>query len=260
MKLRSIAAVLLVIAAQCSVLRAQATASKTGEIHMLCSNGVKAVIEQITPQLQQSIGSRFSIEFGTAASLKQKIDAGAPFDVAILTPGMIATLTTQGKIVQGTGADVSRTDIGVAVRAGAPKSDVSSPEKLKQTLLNAKSITYFKSGSIADVITELIERLGISAELKPKLNPQLQASHAAEAVAAGEVEVAITLIREIQSVRGVEYLGPVPPDLPSSVILTAGVGAKSNDVESAKAVVKFLTGPSAEPTLRANGMEPARRK
>jgi molybdate transport system substrate-binding protein len=260
MKLHHIALAGAAIVLGCMSSRAQGTAPPAGEIRVLCSNGAKAALEQIKPQLQENIGHPLSFEFGTAASLNEKIKSGAAFDVAILTPELIDHLTTLAQIVPGTGIDISTTPVGIAVRAGAPKSDISTPEKLKQTLLAANSITYFKSGSIADVVTELFERLGISAEIKPKLFPQLQATHAAKAVAEGTAEVAVTLIREILSVDGVQFLGPIPQGLPGQVVLTAGVAAKSNDIESAKAVIKYLTGASAVSVLKANGMEPPNNK
>jgi molybdate transport system substrate-binding protein len=260
MNMRSVASAAAIIVAGCAVLWAAETAPKAGEIRILCSNGMKAVVEELRPQMERAIGHPLSIEFSSTASFKEKIDAGATFDVAILTSDMIDILTKEHKIVAGTRADVARTGVGIGVRAGAPKPDISTPDKLKQTLLKAKSITYTKNGASAVFVTRMIDRLGIATPLKPKLIADTRAGHVSQAVAEGQADMVLTLISEILPVHGVQFVGPLPQELQGYTVLTAGVGAQAKDADAAKAVVKFLTGPSIEPILKAKGMEPAPRK
>jgi molybdate transport system substrate-binding protein len=257
MKMNPITTVVAVLTFGCAALLAAGNDAKSGEIRMLCSNGMKAVVEEVRPQMERAIGHPLSIEFSSTASFKEKIDAGAAFDVAILTSEAIDGLTKQGKIVAGTRADVARTGVGIGVRAGAPKADISTPDKLKQTLLNAKSITYTKNGASAVFATRMIDRLGIAAQLKPKLIVEPRAGRVSQAVAEGQAGMVITLISEILPVRDVQFLGPLPGDLQGYIVLTAGVGAQANNAEAAKAAVKFLKGTSIEPILKAKGMEPA---
>ena len=244
----------------CAALFAAGNDAKSGEIRMLCSNGMKAVVEEVRPQMERAIGHPLSIEFSSTASFKEKIDAGATFDVAILTSDAMDTLTKEHKLAPGSRADVARTGVGIGVRAGAPKPDISTPDKLKQTLLKTKSITYTKNGASAVFVTRMIDRLGIAAELKPKLIADTRAGHVSQAVAEGQADMVLTLISEILPVHGVQYLGPLPGDLQGYTVLTAGVGAQAKDAEAAKAAVKFLAGPSIAPILKAKGMEPAPRK
>jgi len=259
MNIRSILAPLAVICG-CSGLWAEGTAPKAGEIRVLCSNGMKAVVEEIRPQMERAIGRPLSIEFSSTASFKEKIDAGAGFDVAILTSEVLDILTKEHKIVTGTRADVARTGVGIGVRAGAPKPDISTPDKLKQTLLKAKSITYTKNGASAVFVTRMIDRLGIAAELKPKLIAETRAGRVSQSVAEGQADMVLTLISEILPVHGVQYVGPLPGDLQGYTVLTAAVGAQAKDAEAGKAAVKFLAGPSIAPTLKAKGLEPAPNK
>jgi molybdate transport system substrate-binding protein len=252
-----ITAAIAVLSFGCAVLFAAGNDAKSGEIRMLCSNGMKAVVEEVRPQMERAIGHPLSIEFSSTASFKEKIDAGATFDVAILTSDAMDTLTKEHKLAPGSRADVARTGVGIGVRAGAPKPDISTPDKLKQTLLKTKSITYTKNGASAVFVTRMIDRLGIAAELKPKLIAETRAGRVSQSVAEGQADMVLTLISEILPVNGVQYLGPLPGDLQGYTVLTAGVGAQAKDAEAAKAAVKFLAGPSIAPLLKAKGMEPA---
>jgi molybdate transport system substrate-binding protein len=260
MKIRSLGAQVAIIFVGCAVLWAAGNDGKVGEVRVLCSNGMKAVVEQVRPQMERAIGHPLSIEFSSTASFKEKIDAGATFDVAILTSDMMNILTKENKIATGTRADVARTGVGIGVRAGAPKPDISTPDKLKQALLKAKSITYTKNGASAVFVTRMIDRLGIAAELKPKLIADTRAGHVSQAVAEGRADMVLTLISEILPVHGVQFVGPLPQELQGYTVLTAGVGAQAKDAEAAKAAVKFLAGSSIEPILKAKGMEPAPHK
>lgn len=257
MKMRPTPAAVAALAFGCAILFAAGNDAKSGEIRVLCSNGMKAVVEEVRPQMERAVGHRLSIEFSSTASFKEKIDAGAAFDVAILTSEAMDSLAKQGKIAPGTRADVARTGVGIGVHVGAPKADIGTPDKLKQTLLKTKSITYTKNGASAVFVTRMIDRLGIGAELKPKLIAETRPGRVSQSVAEGQADMVLTLISEILPVHGLQFLGPLPGDLQGYTVLTAGVGAQANNAQAAKAAVKFLTGSSLEPILKAKGMEPA---
>ena len=170
-------------------------------------------------------------------------------------------LVKEGKIAAGTGTDVARAYLAAGVRAGAPKTDISTPEAMKRRLLAAKSITFAKEGAATAAINKMIDRLGIAEQLKSKLVLQTAAGgKAEETVAAGENEIVFAPVSEIIPVKGIEVLGLFPKEFQVPLIMTAALGANAQDVEGAQAFVKFLTSPAAVGAIKASGMEPVGKK
>jgi molybdate transport system substrate-binding protein len=226
------------------------------ELRVLASAGVKPAVTALLPQAEHSIGQGVATEFGTSKTLKQKIQAGGVFDVAILTAENIDDLVRQGKIAANTRTDVARTGIGVGIRAGAPKPDISTPEALKQALLNAKSIALNPDGASTAYFYKVLAHLGIAEDVKSKfiLDPVLERLQMN--VAEGKAELLIALIPEILDSQGVELAGPLPGDLQSYVNFAAGVATNTHNAEAAKALIMFITAPAAAPLLKAKGLEP----
>jgi molybdate transport system substrate-binding protein len=221
----------------------------------MSSNGIKAVVEQLQPACEMAVGHPFKIDFSTAASLKQKIEAGEAFDVAVLPPANIDDLIKSGKIAAPTRVDIARAGVGLGVRAGAKKPDISTPEAMKQTLLKAKSIIYQKDGASRVFIDKMMERLGIADAVKSKIVLSDVPGRPQESVAEGQSEIVLTLISEILPIHGVQYVGPLPGDLQNYVSFAAGASAHPGNAEAAKAAVKCLSGPKVGPVLKAKGME-----
>jgi molybdate transport system substrate-binding protein len=167
----------------------------------------------------------------------------------------IAGLMKQGKIVEGTRRVLGRTGIGVGVREGAPKPDISTVEAFKRTLLDAKSVLYSGVGSSGVYFQSLLERLGIAEELKPKLRMS-GGGRGAEIVAKGEAELVVIGVAVILLTPGVDLVGWLPAELQSYVIFTAGVSASAKEPKAATALVDFLTTPGARAALKAKGVEP----
>lgn len=159
-----------------------------------------------------------------------------------------------GKIIAETRTDIARSGIGVEVRAGARKPDISSVEAFKRALLDAKSIAYLRVGS-GIYVDGLLKRLGIAEAIKSKVT-RPESDIVSELVAKGEVELGIVVITQILTTPGVDLVGPLPPEIQSHVVFTAGVGANSKVPDAAKQLIKFLTGPAAIPVIRTQGMEP----
>jgi len=254
MRARWIAAAVVVVVLGFTLLFPQA-ASAQGEVRVLSSNGMKAVMEELRPQCERATGHSIAFQFSSAAALKQKIEAGEPFDLAVLTPQAIDDLIKAGKVMAGVRADIARCGIGVGIRAGAPKPDISTVEALKQTLLDAKSITYAKDGASRIPTERMFQRLGIAEYVKSKIMFE-QAGGAQLAVAEGRAELVLTLISEIPPVPGIELVGPLPADVQGYVSFAAGVAAGSSNAQAAQALLKFLSGPSAATVIKAKGMEP----
>src|SRR6202162_1998623 len=233
-------------------------AAQPAPIHVLVSNGVRAVVEDLQPQCEKAIGHPLMVEYSAAALLRQKVDAGEPFDVALLTTEATDELIKEGKVAADSRADLGRVGVGGGIRAGAPKPDISTPDALKRTLLNAKSITYAKDGAARVLIEKIYERLGIADQVKPKIVLQSVPGRPQTAVADGQAEMVMTLVSEILPVKGIELVGPVPKELQSYVSFRGGVSANTKNADASRAVVKFFTSSKSAPAYKARGLEPAR--
>ena len=224
-------------------------------VRVLASNGVKAVIEELVPRGEHAIGHPLTVTFDSSAALRQSMDKGEAFDVAIMTREMIDDLIKEGKIAAGTQAGVARSGIGVGIRSGAPKPNIKTAEAIKRTLLDAKAITYAQDGASRVHIINMLNRLGIADQVGRKTILEQGSVRSAGRVAAGDADLIMTLISEILPIQGVELVGPLPAEFQSYVTLAAGVGANARNPESAKALIRFLTGSDIAPTLKAKGME-----
>jgi molybdate transport system substrate-binding protein len=235
------------------VLSLQAAETHAAELKILASTAVKTTLETLAPQLEKASGSKIDLTFAPASVLKQKIDEGAAFDLAILTTPIIDGLATSGKIDTVRTA-IAHSGIGVAIRKGAAKPDIGTREAFTQALLKANSVGFTAGGATGAYLKTLFEKLGIAEQLKPKL--KLLPGGVGEAVTSGEIEIGMTQISEILPHPGAELVGPLPPDLQSYTYFSAGMSAASKDAEAAKALVKFLSGPEAQAIIKAKGMEP----
>jgi molybdate transport system substrate-binding protein len=239
------------------LLFAQKTPAQGTDLLVLVSDGIKPSVEELVPQIEHTIGRKLTTQFNSSKVIRDKIQSGEPFDVAILTTDIIDDLIKQGKVAAATRTDIARTGMGVGIRAGAAKPDVSTPEALKRTLLSAKSITFNPSGASAPHVYDIFQRLGIAENVKSKLilkenaepgRPQMD-------VADGKADLVITLIPEIKFFKGVELAGPVPADLQSYISFAGGVATNTHNADAGKALIRFITSPAAAPTLKAKGEE-----
>lgn len=248
-------AVLILLSLVISLLPTQTTAQE-GDLHVLISDVMKAVIEADTPQIEYAVGRKLDVQFNSSKNLRDKIRAGEPFDAAILTSDVLDELAKQGKIAAGSRVAISRTGIGVGVRAGAPKPNIGTPDALKQTLLNAKSVAFNPTGASAAPTYRVFTQLGIADEMKPKLVLDKEAGRPQTNVADGKVELVISLVPEIKFFPGVDLVGPLPEELQSYVNFGGGVAARTQNGNAAKALMQYLVSPAVAPVLKSKGMEP----
>lgn len=238
---------------------AGATPSAASEIKVLSTVALKAALdEDLLPQLARSVEHKVTIRYDAAAALKKAIDGGESFDLAILVPGGIDDLIKQGKVEASSRTDLARVGVGVAVRTGAAKPDISTADAFKRTLLDAKSIAYGDpalGGASSVYFANLLQRLGIAEEMKPKtkLTPS---GEGAKAVADGAAELGVGQISEIVPVRGAELAGPFPAEYQVYTVFTAGVAAKPTDAAATRSLLKFLTTPAAAQVFKARGLDP----
>jgi molybdate transport system substrate-binding protein len=237
------------------LILAVSSAADAAEISVLCSVGLKAVMDDLAPQFERTSGNKVVVKFGLASGLKQQIEAGASFDLAVLTPPMIDDLIRQGKLAAGSSAVIARSGLGLMIRAGAPKPDVRTTEAFQRSLLGAKAIAFAKEGASGVAFTALIERLGIANTLKPRLKPTSTGDEVNDLVVRGGAEFGVLPLSEILPVKGAELGGMFPPDVQSYIIMAAGVGANAKQSGAARDLIRFLTSPSTLAAIKAKGME-----
>jgi len=242
-----------VFALACALPFSQRVAAQTSEVRVLASNGIKAVVEDLRAQSEHAIGHTISVQYRPTAALKQEIDAGEPFDVVIVTVESIAQLSKEGKTVGGDGTPISR--VGVGIRKGAARPDISTPVALKRAMLGAKAIAYGSNGASTPYIMRMFDTLGIADTMKAKTLLFDTSDGTNAAVAEGKADFGITLVSEILPVKSLELLGPFPDEFQGYVRFSAAVSTNAKNPEAARALIKFLSGPDALPSIKARGMQ-----
>jgi molybdate transport system substrate-binding protein len=238
-----------------AALLALATSAGAAEIKVLCSNGLRAVIEDLVPKFENATGNKVVLKYEPSTQLKKRIDLGEPFDLAILTTTIVDDEITAGKLTADSRTVLARSGLGVSIRAGAKKPDISTVGKFKNALLNAESITYAQQGASAAPFEVLVAKLGITAQLTPKYHLRNTAAEVGDAVSGGSVELGVAPVSEILPVRGVDLVGPFPKEIQSYVELTGALSASAKEADAAKKLIAFITAPANLPVLKLKGME-----
>src|SRR5262249_23345428 len=241
------------------LLAAAAPPARAAEIKALTAGAFKQVLLALLPDFERQTGHKVVVENDTVGGLAKRIDGGAAFDVAVLTPAAVNELSGKGKLVAGSRTDLARVGVGVVVKEGAGKPDIGSVEAFKRGLLAAKAGAQSDpaaGGSSGIYVAGLLDKLGIAAEVKPKAK-LIHGGAVAEHIANGEAELGIHQISEILPVKGVTLVGPLPAEVQNYTVYAAALGAQAKESDAAKALLKALTGPAAAEVLKSKGMEPA---
>jgi molybdate transport system substrate-binding protein len=229
--------------------------ASAADLKIFGSRVTKMVVGDVGPGYEQANGHKLTVITDVAAVMKRRIEQGEPFDLAVLVNFQADDLIKQGKLVADSRADVMRSGIGVAVKRGAAKPDISTVEAFRRTLLDAKSITYLKEGASTLHLVKVFAQLGIADALKPKtIMPATEA--VSEMVAAGEAEIGIIVIPNILSVPGAELVGPLPTEIQSWITFTAAVSPDSPNQQAARDVIKLMRSPAGVQSIKQKGMEP----
>lgn len=242
-------------------LFAGSSAVSAAEIKVLTAGAFKQVVLAMVPDFEKQTGHKVTVDNDTAGGLTKRIEGGEAFDVAVITPAAIDDLVKKGKIAEGSRTALASVGVGVVVKEGAPKPDISTVDAFKQALLNAKSVAYIdpKSGGSSGIyVDKLLERLGIADQVRPKARLK-QGGYVAELIASGEADLGVHQISEIVPVKGVTLVGPLPKDIQNVTTYAAGVSAAAKDSDAAKALIKVFSSPHALSVLKEKGMEPAGR-
>ena len=238
-----------------------AAGASARDIKVLTSGAFTAPFLELVPEFERATNNKVATAFGASMggapdSIPSRLQRGEPVDVVILAAAALDDLIKQGKVVAGSRVDLVRSSIGMAVKAGAPKPDISSVEGLTRTLLDAKSIAYSDSASGVYLSTVLFPRLGIADRVGPKSRKVAGNERVGALVARGEAEVGFQQISELLPVPGITYVGPLPPGAQQVTVFSAGIAVGAKEPEAARALIKFLASGAATATIIRTGLEP----
>jgi molybdate transport system substrate-binding protein len=242
-----------------SVFVLSSVGADADELRVMSAGAVTPAYLKLASQFEQTTHHK-TVAVATATglgpdSIPSRVRRGEPVDVIILSSTALEELIKDGHVVAGSRVDVARSGIGIAVRAGAAKPDIRSVDGLKRALLDAKSIAYSAQISGVYVSTELFQRLGIADQVQTK-SRRVEREPVGNVVARGEAEIGFQQISELLAVPGVDYVGPLPPEVQHVSVFSAGIGAKSQSPAAARALIDWLRSPAASSVLKESGLEP----
>jgi molybdate transport system substrate-binding protein len=245
-----------------AVLLLFAQRTQAQEVHVMTSGAFTAAFLEAAPAFEKVAGTKVSTAFGASMggapdSIPSRLNRGEPADVVILAREALDDLVAKGKVVRGSQVDLVRSAIGMAVRAGAPKPDISSVDALKRTLLAAKSIAYSASASGVYLSTELFPQLGIADAIKDK-SRRIESERVGTVVARGDAEIGFQQVSELLPIPGLDYVGPLPEAVQRVTIFSAGIATNAKNVDAAKALIRYLSSDAVASTIRKTGLEPVR--
>lgn len=242
------------VLAACAVLFAGLPAH-AADIALLAAGASKETVSELIPGFEKATGHRVVATWAPAPAIRKRLEAGEVYDLVISSKTEIDAFIAGGRLAPGSRTDLMKTGVGVAVRAGSARPDISSTEALTRALLAAPAIGR-SAGTSGDYIVEMVTHLGLADRLVPKLKQAPPGKQVADMLVAGEVEIGLQQSSELINAPGIAYLGPLPPELQRVTVYAAGIGAGARQPEAAKALVKTLTGPEAAAVIRHNGMDP----
>ena len=253
MKTRYRVALLMLAGAAVAIL--PITKTQAAELQVLAGGAMTGPLKELSSKFESASGNKIIFRFGTTPVLIKLVTTGGPFDLAVVPREVFKDAAAQALFVSGPTIDIARVGLGVAVRSGAPKPDISTPDALKQTLLKAKSIASIPASAAGAQVLGTFERLGIGEAMKAKMKVQATPAKVVQTVANGEAELGVFLIN-VLTAPGLDVVGPFPTELQHEIIFTAAVAKNAKQAEAAKAFITFLTTPAAAAVIKAKGMNP----
>lgn len=230
------------------------------DVKVMSAGAVESIVRQLGPAFERETGHTLDLNFGTAGSLRARLDGGEKADLVILPAAVIETMEKDGRFVAGSRIDLGRTVTGVAVKQGTKPPDISTPDAFKQALLKAKGVSFSDpkaGGSSGNYFAGLLQKLGIADEIFRKAVLGKRGYEVAEAVADGRAEIGTTFISEMLTVKGVTIVGPLPGDLYNANTYTAAIPADSAQTEAARTLLRVLTNAETRDRWTEAGLEPA---
>jgi molybdate transport system substrate-binding protein len=223
-------------------------------VRVLSTLALRGALVQLAGQYQAATGVTLDADYAPTVGLLKRLREGEKADVLVLTREGLDELVTEGAVVASSRIDLARSYVGLAVKAGDPHPDISTEQALIAVLLTARSVAYSRIGASGIYFAELIQRLGIAAEINAKAT--ITAGFTAERLITGDADLAVQQLSELKQVAGVELVGPIPLGLQTAAIFTGGRMASSENAAEADALLKYLASPEVAPVLRESGLEP----
>ena len=236
------------------------TTTTAAEVRVMISGGLSAAYKVLVPEFERATGHTVVTAYGpsmgtTVNAIPVRLERGEPADVLIMVGYALKDLADTGKVIPDSRVDLVKSPIGVAVKAGAPKPDISTADALKRALLAAKTIAYSDSASGVYVSTEMFQKLGIAEEMKDRAR-KIPATPVGEIVAHGQAEIGLQQISELKPVEGIDIVGPLPDELQRITVFSAGIATVSKEPDAGRALIKFLASSAARDAIVKSGMDP----
>src|SRR3954454_11753769 len=231
-------------------------AVNAADINVISTQATEEAYKELVAQFEKASGHKVTTFFSGTLNVQKKLADGERYDLIIMAGPAIDEQIKLGKAVAGSRVDLAKSGTGLAVRKGAAKPDISSPDTLKKTLLTVKSIGY-STGPSGVYMLSVFEKLGIADQVKAKLKQTPSGVFVGTLIANGDAEVGFQQIAELVHFAGIDYVGPLPADLQRMTMFSSGIHSGDAQPDAAKALVKFLTAPAAAPVIRKHGLEPA---
>jgi molybdate transport system substrate-binding protein len=225
------------------------------EIRVLSTQATEEAYRELVPEFEKATGNKVTTTFTGTLDANKRLAAGENYDLLIMAASSIDGHIKGGKVVPGSRVDLAKSGVGVGVKSGAPKPDISTTEALKKTILAARSIGY-STGPSGVYVTGLFQRLGVADEIKGRLKQTPTGVFVGSIIASGEAEIGFQQISELSHFAGVDYVGPLPADIQQFTMFSSGIIVGAKDADGAKALVKFITAPAAAAAFKKRGMEP----
>jgi molybdate transport system substrate-binding protein len=231
-----------------------AIAASAAEVKLIASVAVKEIITEVVPAFEKDTGHKVTMIWAGTEAITKRISDGEVIDIVVIAASNIDKLIADGKLA-GSRVDVAKSGIGVAVRTGLPKPDISSGEAVKNAVLNAKAVAY-SAGPSGFYLAELFKKMGISDQIKEKVKQTPSGVQVADILERGEADLGFQQVSELLHHKGIQYLGPLPADIQNFTMFSAGVHTSASDPAAARALLKHLTAPEAGTIIKKVGMTP----
>jgi len=247
----------MLAAAACGLMLLSPVA-RSAEIKVLASGAIKEAAFELFPQFEKVSANKVAVTWAGTVDIKKKIAAGEVFDLVIVASPEVDAFLNDGKFVKGSKVDLVKSSVGVAVKAGAPKPDLSSGEAVKKAVLAAKSVGY-STGPSGVYMQTLFEKMGIADQVKAKATITKPGTTVASVIRSGEAEIGFQQVSELIHEAGIDFLGPIPAEIQKVTVFSSGISTGAKAQTEARALQKFLTAPAAAPVIKKHGLErPAR--
>lgn len=249
------------LSASLAALAVLAAPALAADVHVMTSGGFTAAFKELVPEFERATGHKVVPAYGASMggapdSIPSRLARGEPADVVILAAPALEALIKDGKVKADSRTDLVHSNMGMVVRPGAPKPDISNLEAFKRAVLEAKSIAYSASASGVYLSTELFPKMGIWDQIKDK-SRRIESERVAAVVARGDAEIGFQQISELMEVKGADFVGPLPEGAQRTTIFSAGIAAHSKEPDAAREIIRFFRSEAAAPTIKRAGLDPA---